>query len=89
MKEVKRQVETILKNFPASRNSDKLLEVLVLENYYNVHGIEDILKNEVPSIESIRRSRQYFQEHGLYLSTKQVKEHRTEMEAEYLTAFYR
>ena len=60
MKEVKKQVETILKNFPAARNSDKLLEVLVLENFYNVHGIEDILKNEVPSIESIRRSRQYF-----------------------------
>ena len=72
LKEVRNQVENILKRFPETRNSDKLLEVLVLTTFYKVDRIEDILQESVPSVETIRRSRQYFNEHNQYLSSKKI-----------------
>ena len=87
LKEVRNQVETILKRFPETRGSDKLLEVMVLTTFYKVDRIEDILQEDVPSIESIRRSRQYFNEHNQYLSSKKIAAAREKMETEYRDVF--
>jgi len=87
LKEVRSQVETILKRFPETRDSDKLLEVMVLTTFYKVDRIEDILQEDAPSIESIRRSRQYFNEHNQYLSSKKIAAAREKMETEYRDVF--
>ena len=87
LKEVRNQVEEILKRFPEARSSDKLLEVLVLTTFYKVDRIEDILQEDVPSLESIRRSRQFFNEHNQYLSSKKVAAARQKLEEKYRDVF--
>jgi len=87
LKEVRNQVEEILKRFPETRSSDKLLEVLVLTTFYKVDRIEDILQEDVPSLESIRRSRQYFHEHNQYLSSKKIAAARQKLEEKYRDVF--
>lgn len=71
--EVKQQVEFILKEFPETRNNDKKLQVMVLMQFYEVKEITDILKPNVPSLESIRRCRQKLQSEGQYLSDETTK----------------
>lgn len=81
--EVKQQVEYILKSFPETRSNDKKLQVKVLTQFYNVEKITDILKPDVPSLESIRRCRQKLQSEGKYESTEAAKQAREEMEETY------
>lgn len=80
---VKLQVEHILKNVPSSRGNDKLLQVLVLKKFYGVHEIDDILRPDIPSLESIRRCRQKLQECGAYEAPDNIKKIRGEMEEIY------
>lgn len=81
--EVKQQVEFELSKFPETRNDDKKLQVRVLKDFYEVEKIEDILKPNVPSLESIRRCRQKLQSEGKYESKESVKGIRQEMEETY------
>lgn len=74
--QVKSQVEFTLKNYPETRNNDKLLQVTVLKNFYDVESIDDILKPEVPSLESIRRCRQKLQSEGKYQGSLSIREAR-------------
>lgn len=82
--DVKHQVEFILNNYPDSRSSDKKLQVMVLKTFYNVQNIEDILRPEIPNLETIRRHRQRFQELGFYKATSLVQELREEQKQVYL-----
>jgi uncharacterized protein (DUF433 family) len=79
---VKSRVEHLLKNYPALRDHDVQLWLSYLVMY---HGLKDrvneaenayeefcdiILDKDVTSMESIRRTRQAFQENSLYVGTK-------------------
>lgn len=81
--EVKKQVESILKRFPETREDDKKLQVRILKDFYGVDKIEDILKPDIPSLESIRRCRQKLQSEGKYPSTKETKKIREHQEGAY------
>lgn len=81
--EVKKQVEYVLQQYPATRNSDKLLTVKVLQEFYKVKEIDDILNEKIPSLESIRRARQLLQHKGLYLSDKKIQQEKNKLEIEY------
>lgn len=80
---IKNQVEYTLQNYPETRNDDKKLQVKVLKGFYGVEKIEDILKPNIPSLESIRRCRQKLQSEGKYKSQGNIKEVRHEMEETY------
>lgn len=83
-KNVKDQVEYVLKTYPQTRNSDKLLVVKILNKFYGVHELEDIMSPTVPPLETIRRHRQKFQEKGLYQSDKQIMKAREQRQAAFL-----
>jgi hypothetical protein len=83
LKTVQQQVEYILEQYTRARDDDKLLQVLVLKKFYKVVYIDDILRNKVPSLETIRRIRQKLQHEGKYLSSKQIRKLRQEQEEVY------
>lgn len=83
LKQIKEQVAYILEHYPNARNSDKLLQVLMLKKFYKVYYIDDILKKPVPSLESIRRCRQKLQAEGKYKSSKSIMQERQELEQVY------
>jgi hypothetical protein len=84
---IKEQVETVLENVPAARNSDKILIVRVLRQFYGVQAIEDLLKPSIPSTESIRRWRQFIQAEGRYLADETVRHQREKLEAKFRKEF--
>jgi len=87
MKDIRNHVEEVLKNYPAARNDDKLLIVLVYQVFYGVVSITDILRKGVPSTEAITRTRRRIQEEGMYLATDDSQEGR-EREREEYRKFY-
>ncbi len=72
LRTVKEKVEHTLINHPATRSNDKLLQVKVLEDFYGVIFLSDILNADIPSLESIRRSRALIQAEGKYLPDEVV-----------------
>jgi hypothetical protein len=72
LQQVKQKVEYVLANYPETRNNDKKLQVRILKTFYGVDRIEDILRPDVPNLESIRRCRQKLQEDGKYKSSDEV-----------------
>lgn len=77
-KGISRKVEDILKKYPETRNSDKLLITYLWKvNYPGAFKMDEQEKwwvavdsiTDLPSTESIRRSRQSFQAKGQYLPT--------------------
>lgn len=72
MAQVKEVIEYILRNEKIARNSDKYLTMRVYQELgYN--SFTDLLRPDCPSPETIRRSRQKFQEDGKYMPDKVVK----------------
>jgi len=79
---VKNRVEHLLKNYPALQDCDIQLWLAYLIMFYDMKErvnnstsaydefCDIIFDNEVPAIETIRRSRQLLQEKGLYLGTR-------------------
>ena len=78
LKDVKSTVEYLLKNFPETRDDDSLLQLAVInikcklrkrigDDAYKI--LKEVLLNEAPKLESIRRVRAKFQEDGLYQGT--------------------
>jgi len=79
---VKSRVEHLLKNYDALRDNDMQLWLSYLSMFHNLKGrineavnaydefCDIVLDKEVPTMESIRRSRQAFQERGLYVGVK-------------------
>lgn len=89
VKHVRRNVESILKNYPATRNSDKVLILKYLEVFYGMDKftpIGDILNVNV-NFETIRRSRQLLQHVGKYPADPNVCDRRKRQDND-LTSFY-
>ncbi len=77
---VKDTVEAVLKKDERTRNDDKWLTIQVLRDLgFNIYIPYERL-DSMPSFESIRRTRQKFQEHGLYPASEKVTEKRKEEE---------
>ncbi len=73
---VKDVVEEILSEDRRARNDDKWLIIKVLQRMgYNIH-IDKRELEDMPSFESIRRTRQKFQEEGKYPADEEIKEGR-------------
>lgn len=88
LKTIKETVKEVLEECPNSRNSDKLLTILVFRKLGYKIWIEDI-KNS-PSFESIRRSRQTIQLHNKDLqATELVQINREANKEEYKEVFAR
>jgi hypothetical protein len=83
LKQVKEQVEKVLEEYPAARDSDKLLEVIVLQKFYKADKITDLLKANIPNLESIRRCRQKIQADGKYPAKIKVRKGRHDMQEVY------
>lgn len=76
MKNLKIQVEHILRLYPETRNSDRLLTIQLWKECYPIYirdcGNEHIRLDDImnlPSEDHISRYRRKFQEKGLYLPT--------------------
>ena len=77
------QIKEILKEYPETRDSDKLLILKVWESeglFLSDDQRETFLK--LTSSETIRRTRQRLQEQGYYKSTQRVKDIRMAKEVE-------
>jgi hypothetical protein len=75
---IKQQVETVLINYPHTRNNDINLTRIIWKRYYRKYT-GDALKNlhKLPTQETIKRFRALFNEQGKYLPTDmKVFEHR-------------
>ena len=71
------KVESILKNSHAARNSDKELLILYMQQFGLELGSKQVdLFRKMPSVETIRRTRQVLQEHGKYPADEKVEEER-------------
>ncbi|MDP4227193.1 MAG: hypothetical protein Q8910_12505 [Bacteroidota bacterium] len=79
----KEQVEQILRDYPATRNSDRELRKQFGRTFYNLTeeqvAVFDLFKTD---FETIRRNRQKIQEEGLYPANKEVREFRKDREDE-------
>lgn len=74
-------VEKALKDYPETRNSDKLLIIKVWELQVGKpmnNQLKDFLLHDACSPETIRRNRQKFQEYGRYPAKEEVDEARFE-----------
>jgi len=70
MKQLKRQVESCLINYPQSRNSDITLTILVWQRYHQVGESLDVGQlYYLPTQESVKRYRAQFNQYGKYLPT--------------------
>jgi hypothetical protein len=77
LKTVKDKVGEILKDQPETRDSDKLLWLAYMNEFHNMREVVGekaylflenlILSESTPTMESIRRVRQKYQESGLYV----------------------
>lgn len=76
-KNVKRNVEALLRDYPDTRNDDKLLTITYWKVYDNVdmsseENFYSSFMHQSTSTESIRRARQMIQEDGKYMPTDEV-----------------
>lgn len=78
-----KQVTDILEHHPEARDSDKVLQVLLLKKFYDVKQIDDLLSSKVPALESITRCRRKIQSEGLYVSNKSIQQARAKEETVY------
>ena len=70
-------VNTILRDHPASRNSDKVLILEVFARYgFRLTPIQEDKFFDLPSVETVRRVRQKIQESGKYLADKPIHNQR-------------
>lgn len=77
------QVLQILRDYPATRNSDKELRKVYGKVFYELTDeqvkVFDLFKTD---FETIRRNRQKIQEEGLYPANKAVKQFRDDLQDE-------
>jgi hypothetical protein len=77
---VKDTVEAVLQSDARARDDDKWLTIQVLRKLgFNIYIPYETLES-MPSFESIRRTRQKFQEQGLYQPSPEVADGRKEEE---------
>lgn len=92
LKQVNKQVEWVLNEYPDTRDSDKDLILKVMELYYKLdlsYMQKQAIRN-APSFESIRRTRQKFQEGGSFKASEEVEDSRkveeTKVRGKHMTA---
>lgn len=74
---ISQQVENILRALPATRSSDKELEIVYMQKFGMNLSPDQIKKfRDMPSMETIRRSRQALQMQGKYPATPEVEKAR-------------
>lgn len=67
-------IKRILKDYPETRSSDKELQIILMqESGMMLTPIQIEKFKDMPSFESIRRTRQKIQEDGLYVATDRVR----------------
>ncbi len=77
MRKVTPTVEKILRDYPQTRSSDKLLLLYVWHNMGLILTEKQMEKfMDMPSTETIRRIRQKIQENGQYLATDRIRRER-------------
>lgn len=85
----KNRVAYLLSKYSKTRENDKLLLISYLMIWHRLHKrigaeamavVKEVIFDEMPSFESIRRIRQKFQEGGAYLPPKEVIKARAEEE---------
>lgn len=70
-------IETVLKESPETRSSDKELYIKVWEHYgFYMSESQKAEFRELPSSETIRRIRQKLQEKGQYQASEKIARHR-------------
>ena len=93
LKEIKTLVFNELATDPATRNSDRLLIRNIYRNYFGINGdsFEDVILNaELPSFETIRRTRQKLQRENPKLrADKDVQSVRDDLEETFREYFGR
>jgi hypothetical protein len=98
LEKAKDRVEYLLRQFPETRDCDRLLWLAYLCTFHNLqgaireHGYAGLRKivcdPATCSMESVRRTRQKFQEGGRYLGEKRQERLREEVEVrEYINDF--
>ena len=71
------QVESLLRHLPQTRNSDKELFVCFMQKYGLELSPKQIAKfKQMPSLETVRRTRQKIQEQGKFEASEAVNEDR-------------
>ena len=71
------RVQSILKSVPKTRDSDKELQIIYLQKSgMNLSPEQIALFKRMPSMETIRRTRQAIQEKGKYLASPEVEQAR-------------
>jgi len=98
LERAKDRVELLLKQFPETRDCDRLLWLAYLCTFHGLQtaikeqgylGLKKIVCNPATcSMESVRRTRQKFQEAGLYVGTKRKEKLREEIDVrDYIKEF--
>lgn len=77
---IKDKVQYVLENYPKTQDNDKLLWLAVMVVNYDLREVLGenaylnfkswLLKNDIPTFESVTRIRRKFQEANLYVGTK-------------------
>ncbi len=77
----KDRVEYVLSYCPGTRESDKKLWLVYMHNFHGLGFVEGynslvriIMDEETPSMETLRRIRQKFQQKGLFLGSNRAKQ---------------
>lgn len=77
---IRENVRSILARCPETRNNDRMLLACYMLEFHNVTRFyEYAAREDLPSLETIRRRRQEIQEQGLLLPTKEAVAHRRMM----------
>lgn len=95
MKNIRPQVSEVLTEYPNARDDDFILVALVYQRYYGIGSapfLNVMVHHEelgLPSFESIRRCRQYLQEHFplIYGTSGEARKIRKKEQGEYLREY--
>jgi len=78
-------VEMVLRNYPETRDNDRLLLMTVMNVVYHCYTYEDGCSPYVPTTESIRRARQKIQSENIELaSSRRIQKLRIEETSKYI-----
>lgn len=80
-------VKTLLEEEPETKGNDKLLIVRYLERFHNAKSIRDILNEDIPSMESITRSRRKLQEKDEYKASRITINNRADNREKFISFF--
>ena len=85
LKTIEDKVAKLLERFPALRSSDKLLITSYFAEYHDIRTFRQFAfsKVELPSFESIRRTRQRIQQKGMFKANEHTQKMRDDLILQY------